>query len=294
MVPNVKYHVITVTSIFLALGIGIYIGFMLDAQDLLTSQKQTMVSELEEKFDYIKEENQKTKKEIEQVSNENKMLQEFNKLTYSEIIKNKLDGFKIAIIETNDDYIDQGVKQTLELSGAKVTSITTIKDIFLSSEDKLKEVYTNITGREKIEGNIFKVVMDEITLSIIKGEVSPLVQALAEQGIININGLYDQSVDHIVLIGGSKKNNYNKFENIDEKIINVAKKNNKNIVGVERTDAKYSYAERYKNNRISSIDNIDSVIGKVSLVITLKGSPGNYGVKPSADSLIPDISSLSY
>lgn len=36
---NIKYYVLTIASIFIALGIGIFIGFMLDGQKVFQSNK---------------------------------------------------------------------------------------------------------------------------------------------------------------------------------------------------------------------------------------------------------------
>jgi hypothetical protein len=37
------------------------------------------------------------------------------------------------------------------------------------------------------------------------------------------------------------------------------------------------------------VDNLDQLSGKVALVFALGGAAGNFGVKESADSLLPDL-----
>ena len=44
-----KFYVISIVAIFVALGIGIYIGFTLDTQSFLVEQKEDIVAKLEEK-----------------------------------------------------------------------------------------------------------------------------------------------------------------------------------------------------------------------------------------------------
>ncbi|AFS78408.1 hypothetical protein DUF3186 [Gottschalkia acidurici 9a] len=290
MVANVKYYVVTIVSIFLAIGIGIFIGFMLDAQDILTSQKDDIVSQLESRFDYLKEENQKIKKESENTNKENKRLEEFNRIVYPEMVKDRLSGIKVAVIETNDDYVYSGINQTLELAGADIKSNTTINDLMMTDVEKLKEIYKNVTGKE--EENIQKTVIREVTSSLIKGETTPLVQALKEQGIINISGIYNEPLQYIIIAGGSNDKGDERYKIIDENIIDVAKKSNIPVIGIEKENVKYSYIDKYKNSRISSVDNVNSIIGKITLVLAMDGHPGNYGVKPSAESLAPAITPL--
>ena len=291
MVANIKYYVVTIVSIFLAISIGIFIGFMLNAQDLLTSQKEDIVSQLEERFDYLKDENQKIKNEKDNLIKENKNLEEFNKIVYSEAIKNKLPNLKIAIIETSDDYVYSGINQSLELSGAIVSSSTTIKDSLISNKQRLNEIYKEYMGKDS--DNIQKSIIKELTQSIISGEATSITQVLNEEGFINISGIYDNPVDYIILAGGSEDKINERYKIIDENIIEVVKLNNIPIVGIEKENVKYSYIDFYKNSRISSVDNVDSIIGKTSLILTMTGYPGNYGVKPSSESLAPTTTPTS-
>ena len=54
---SMKYLIVTIASIFLALGIGIFIGFMFDGQDIFLNHQESLINDLEYKFDELKEEN---------------------------------------------------------------------------------------------------------------------------------------------------------------------------------------------------------------------------------------------
>ncbi|MFY9216761.1 MAG: copper transporter, partial [Tepidanaerobacteraceae bacterium] len=53
MLINIKYLVITVISIFLALGIGILIGIQIDSQDIILEQQEITVQRMENKLDEL-------------------------------------------------------------------------------------------------------------------------------------------------------------------------------------------------------------------------------------------------
>ncbi|TAH63515.1 MAG: copper transporter [Gottschalkiaceae bacterium] len=290
MLGNIKYYVVTVVSIFLALAIGIYIGFMFDAQDIMMSQKEDIVSQLENSFNYLREETETVKKEIIRVTKEKEQLVEFNRAVYGELIKDRLSGIKIAVIETSDDYIYNNIVQTIELAGAEVVSITTIKDNFSLDLDVLDRIFKESKGVEKTEKDIVKQVIDFITEGIIKGEDNGLIEILAAEGLVDYTSNYAAPVDYMIIAGGRKGKDYSRFETIDKRIIDICKKNEVPIIGIEKEEVEISYIEKYKDNRISSVDNIDSILGKVAFVFAIDGRPGNYGVKPSAESLVPELS----
>jgi hypothetical protein len=62
------------------------------------------------------------------------------------------------------------------------------------------------------------------------------------------------------------------------------------VVGVERSDADPSQIGFFNDAGVTAtVDSIDLVSGRVALVYTLNGSEGNYGIKPSADRLLPGL-----
>jgi hypothetical protein len=61
------------------------------------------------------------------------------------------------------------------------------------------------------------------------------------------------------------------------------------VVGAERTDADPSSMEYFASQGLATVDNIDELPGKVALVLALDGADGDFGVKDTADSLLPDL-----
>lgn len=292
MMGNIKYYVLTIVSIFLALAIGMYIGFMFDAQDILMSQKEDIVTQLEERFDYLEEENKIVKEEIEKVNRENNQIKEFNRALYSEVIRDKLNGINIAIIETNEDYIYKGIEQTLESAGANVTSITTIKNSFNTDFDLLKRTYEKASQIEDVDVDIPILSIDSITYEIVTGEDNAFIEVFKTEGLIDTSGEYSTNIDYMVIAGGRKEQDLERFDAIDKRIINLCKKVNVPVIGIEKENVENSYIEEYKNSRIASVDNVDTIIGKVALVLAIDGRPGNYGIKPSAESLVPNLGTI--
>jgi hypothetical protein len=60
-------------------------------------------------------------------------------------------------------------------------------------------------------------------------------------------------------------------------------------VGVEATETDPSSIQFFTSHDLSTVDNLDQVAGQVALVFALLGAEGNFGVKDTADSLLPDL-----
>jgi len=59
------------------------------------------------------------------------------------------------------------------------------------------------------------------------------------------------------------------------------------IVGVESTTTEPSSIGFFQANELSSVDDVDTTAGQLALVYALGGSEGSFGVKGSADHLLP-------
>jgi hypothetical protein len=62
------------------------------------------------------------------------------------------------------------------------------------------------------------------------------------------------------------------------------------VVGVERSDAEVSSIDFFTSSGVTaSVDSVDLTSGRVALVYALNGSEGSYGIKPTADRLLPGL-----
>ena len=286
MIPNMKFYVISIVAIFAALGIGIYIGFTLDAQSIIVEQKEDIAAKIEERFDFLSDENKRLKGAIEAVEKEKDMYKDFIDSTYEQIVKGKLNGLKVAIIETKSDYMYSGVGQILETAGASIINITTINDRILNEELLAEEVYKEL-DISAVDNQLISKTLVELTHSILAGEETELVSKLIEKGFIDVVGLINKSVDYVIIAGGSTQEEKERLNLIDKVIIDTAKALDKQVIGIEKENTNFSYMEAYKKFRISTVDNVNSNIGKVSLVLAMEGRPGHYGVKATAEEITP-------
>jgi len=287
LAPNLKFFVLLVISIFAALGVGIYFGFTLDAQNLIVDQREDIIREIEERFDYLSNENQELKATIESILDANKNYEYFIDSIYEETIKNKLSGLNVVIIETNNDYMYSGVGSVLNVAGANLTSLITINDKFLD-EQMLINLYNRL-GLEIPEGDIVEYTVGLVTESVIEGKPNILVSELNNEEFVKIVGLINTPVDYIIIAGGSLEAENERINKLDRSIVSISRKKDIGIIGIEKLDVIYSYIGNYKKFNIPTVDNIDTTMGKVSLILAMEGRPGHYGLKETAEELVPNL-----
>lgn len=118
------------------------------------------------------------------------------------------------------------------------------------------------------------------------------IYALEDLGVVKINEINKenyQAYDSVVLLGESSGDDIKaKFNEKEKIIIDKLKEGNKYLVAVSQSDSENTILELYSKNNVSTIDNINEGIGKVSLVNLLKNQNivGNYGTSKNAKELI--------
>ena len=61
------------------------------------------------------------------------------------------------------------------------------------------------------------------------------------------------------------------------------------VVGVEGSETEPSSISFFASHDLSTVDDVDLVAGRVAMVYALLGAEGSFGVKESADRLLPDL-----
>jgi hypothetical protein len=290
MIINYRYYVISLISIFLALGIGIVIGFMMDGDQMFVSQQEAIISELEGRFSELKEEKVSLQLSLEEYLRDNNMYDEFSKLAYSEMVPGRLQGLSIAIIQTTEEFIFSSINKILTDSGADVSSITYIKKDFLQDIIHTdSDFYKELSSLIKLEGkDDYERVSHELARSIALGDNTDFVDLLINYGYIEVYGKIVSEVDYIIMVGGSSDNPSERVKKIDIPMIRTIKQLSIPVLGVEKSNIEHSYMRQYKTERISTVDNIDTILGQISAIMVIGGKPGNYGLKNDAEAFMPD------
>jgi len=291
LIIDLKYHIASLVAVFLALGIGIFIGTTMIGSDVILKQQERLVMSLQEKFDSLREENQKAAETIAELEAERALQEEFNRLVFPVLVQGKLQGRNIAIINTYCKEEHDFLVNVLRMAGANVQSLTGV-NLSLLEKPELHQEITQLLGLEgeSEQNSVLQTFARRLSLALISGRDQEFVGFLEEKGILKISGSYGLPVEDVVIIGGRVNKDDVSIKFFDLVLAKTLKSNGIKVYGVEDTKVPVSCMRYYQSAQIPTVDNIDTIYGQFALIRALEGFPGNYGVKDTADSFLPPLS----
>lgn len=266
---DVRYHIVSLVAVFLALAIGIMLGSSIENRGLLKKQQERLVKSIEEDIASIRKKNADLQKEIDSQK-------EYEKIILPALIKNKLKERKIALVYFNDagsQTLKTAVVQTLQQAGAQV------EEVALNRSSFVKMRLPGIISSSKNKNENIDRFAEELARA-----PGPVMAQLKKEEVWEPSTQFIPVNAVIMFAGGNR-------ESLEEMALASALKKRKlKIVFIDKSDNQYSKISQFIKAGIDSVDNINMVYGRISLVYLLMGSGGgHFGVKQSAEALMPAL-----
>lgn len=285
---NMKYYIVTIGAIFIALGVGILVGFNLNYDQALSKQQSEVLESFNTEFDDLKEKNKNLQSEIESLNGDMETTREYIDKNIDVLTKDVLTDKNTGIILTNEnnDY-SEDVEKLITNANGTVSFNIVVKDN-ISDEEKLAALSKDLNKTFKSSQDVINYIVS--SLGSTKGYDQ--LYALEDLGVIKINNIDEkkyQDYDSVVLLGEltgkEAKDNFNSKEKL---ILEGLKEENKYLVAISQSDSNHEVLKLYSENNISTIDNINEGMGKISLTTLLKNqnTVGHYGNSDLAKELI--------
>ncbi|MEA1960230.1 MAG: copper transporter [Bacillota bacterium] len=288
---DLKYHIVSIIGVFLALGLGILIGSTLVSDDIMVGQQRKMIDDLEEKFMVLRERedslvNLNESKDVVIGDYEN-----FSQAMLPLVVKDQLQDVRTAIIVTGGQDVPAGLTNTLALAGAQVVSQTVVLSNVNMQEENVREKLIHFYNlEENVSLDVLRQSVATSVALVLCNKADPMVKDFLEElELMKFRGEYFTDVDKFIMVGGADKLLVSFARTFDKPLIEVFLDEGKLITGVEGSEVHYSYIGTYKDYNITTIDNIDRSPGQIALVLSMGGEPGNYGIKVTADKFMPSL-----
>lgn len=276
-----KYHVTSLVAIFLALGVGILIGSMALSNEFIGSQQDALINRLEEDFQQLRMQNGLTRSELAAANDTVEVYKKICQDMMPALIKEKLQNYRVVVIQTNNSCSLDDIISPLETAGAEIEAVVSVLSDF-----SLANVSTSLTFPGSGEDS---QVLDMLGEAILFGDENGLIADLAKRKLVKISGITGNSIDAVIFAGGSEMDMGEQAKWLDLSLTDFFLNNNVNVIGVESSTVAYSYMSYYQTKPIVTIDNIESIPGQVSLVYSVLGERGHFGVKKTAKKMMPDL-----
>lgn len=280
---SARYHATSLIAVFLSLAIGILIGAEFGGDALTGTRKDlehSLVGNLQDE-----------RSRAEDLSGELGRANEFGDRVYPVLTRDKLDGKRVAILALGGlpGDVSGAVEEALAPTGAQLVGVGVAREpvdiVGLAgdlSQTRFFDLETNpdqLTalgkglGRQLVLGG----TLPEFVRSQLFSRASGSFGAL--DGVIVVR---DQPQD----LGPVQRSKANQFESA---LLAGMSGTRTPVVGVETIATEPSSISFFSGNDLATVDDVELTSGKVAMVLALLGAEGSFGVKSSADRLLPDL-----
>ncbi len=266
--PDLRYHVASLSSVFLALGIGIVIGTAFVGSPIVARQTgmlhrlETHVSELREET----RERERTEQALGQM--------------LPQAVRGTLTGKRVLVVQTgNYAAASAATVEALELAGAIPVRVSLPPDAWRARLGKpemtadavageARELARRLAGGDKESWRKFR---DDGLLAVGDGGSTPS----GAVGLVVLVGGETGGGDAVLLAAR------------DLPLIEAWQEAGLRVVAVEPRKTDLSYLPTYRGKGIATIDAIDRAAGKIALPFAIRGESGAFGYRADAERALP-------
>jgi Copper transport outer membrane protein, MctB len=284
---DLRYHVASLAAVFLALIIGILVGVGIADRGYLDKGTRGL---LEQQVAKLQNQLDKTSQQAGNLGREQDAARTYISQTYPVLVRNRLRGKRVAIVFVGsvDGGLRSAVTRALTDAGGEQLRLRVLTvpidgpqiDATLASSPNA----ASFRGQGRFE-TLGRALGQELML----GGDTPLWNALTDVLVEQREGGSKDPADGVIVVRTAKpqKNATSRFL---LGLYSGLGSTSAPAVGVEASDARTTAIPVYKNAGLSSVDDVDTLAGKLALVLLLQGAPsGQYGVKKTADEALPAL-----
>jgi Copper transport outer membrane protein, MctB len=284
---DLRYHVASLAAVFLALIIGILVGVGITSETSLSESDRAL---LEDQIARLGRERDTARADVDLLRRQQTASAEYIERSYPVVMDGRLRGVRVALlfIGQADPELQGAVTQTLEHAGGP--GLVRMRALLLPVEPEA------ITG--PVEGDDGATpAIDEVGRrlgrELVRGGETPTWDALAEVIVEGSLGGMGEEADAVVVAHTARINEAptarfvsGLYAGLDVSGVPA--------VGIERTTEQPSRIAVYRGAGLSTIDSVDTALGRVALAELLRGgTEGHYGLKPTADDgAVPQLEPL--
>ena len=309
---NFRYHVVSLTAVFLALAIGLVVG--------TAALNGPVADSLKERVNGLSKDNSLMRQSVNNLQKELDMEEDFAAEMAQVVLPGKLSGRRVLVLSlpSGRDHTE-GVVKMLQLAGANVTGRIDVQDKFVNpdSNNNLLELAVtaarpNSVPTSGLPGNGHGVETSSALLASVLLDRPPgqpavtdadrraVVQQYVTSGYLTSENKISGAAEAVVLVSGQPY--VDKFSaEKDESVVKIAEQFDRtgaivvagmgsaggNVVSVVRGDPVLAQT-------ISTVDNANTVQGQLVTSLAMvqqltEKKAGQYGVGDNAAALLPKL-----
>lgn len=279
-----RYHAASLAAVFLALAVGILIGVGFGS-DIVSGTADDLEQSLEADLD-------EARAEVDDLQAELEREREFERAVFPAVVADRLRAERVALVALGG--LDQATADDIEAAigpaGASLDEVAVVRD-----PPDLEALAGTLEGRRaralaRGEADALRLFGERAGRALVRGSAD--FDALRGTLLSRYSGSAG-GIDGVVVV----RSRSSELEP-DEEATSAALEEGlvaglseaATTVGAETSEADPSSIGFFDSQGLASVDSVDLTSGQVALVVTLTGSAsGSFGIKETADSLLPDL-----
>ena len=284
---DLRYHVASLAAVFLALIIGILVGVGIADRGYLDKGTRSL---LEQRVADLQKQLNQTAQQAGNLGRNQDAARAYISKTYPVLVRNRLRGKRVAVVFVGsvDGGVRSAVNRALTDAGGQQLRLRALTVPIDGSQIDAKLASSPKVGSFSGQGR-FESLGRALGQELMLGGDTPLWNALTDLLVEQREGGSKDPADGVVVVRTAKpqKNATSRFLlGLYSGLVSTGSP----AVGVEASDARRSAISVYRQAGLSSVDDIDTLAGKLALVLLLQGAPsGQYGVRKTADEALPSF-----
>jgi len=280
-----RYHALSLVAVFLALAVGLLLGVAIGDSGLVSSAKKDIEDSLRGDVKASRAEASDLRQQLSQHD-------DYEHQTFPDLVAGRLSGDQIGLLflGDNDDSMVNEVRDALEPAGANLRWVGALReppDTDSLAERALGTPYAALS----VDASLLSPFAHRLGVQMIQGGklVSQERQALLQSFSGDLGVL-----DAIIVARDPDRpdetdDQKGTTDSLEEGIVSGLNRTDVPVVGVEELDTDPSQISWYRDRGLASVDSIDQLSGRAALVFALAGADGAYGLKSSAEALLPRV-----
>lgn len=297
-----RYHLVSLAAVFIALAVGILLGAAIsgklgDAEDAFTRDR----------IDSLNEQLAQERARSEIFERRGSAATELVGQAYPALMEGRLAGRGFAVLFLGP--VEGGVRSAVERTLADADAGTPVRLIALDTPLDPQELDgvlrdDNELARFAESGDDFTALGQALGDELVEGDGTPIWTALSSELVEERSGSTAAPVDGVVVVRSwlppeestaDEKQQADATQTLFDGLLDGLAATDLPAVGVETSTGTESAIAEYRRRGLSSVDDVDTVAGRLALALLLAGGrPGHYGIKDSAgDGVVPPIEAVS-
>lgn len=280
---SARYHATSLVAVFLALAIGILIGAEFGG-DALTNTRKDLEHSLTGNL-------QDARARADELDGRLSRSDEFASRVYPALVHNRLAGRRIGVVAIGDLPGDtsSAIEDALGPTGAHLVGIGVVRepvDMRSLSGDLAKTRFADIRANP----DTLTAFGTGVGRQLVRG--GTLLERVRRQLFSRASGNFG-ALDGVIVVRQQPEElgpvQRSTAAQLEAALMAGITGTRTPAVGVETSTAEPSSISFFAGNDLSSVDDVEMTAGRVATVFALLGAEGSFGVKGSADRLLPDL-----